>query len=63
MQGLYYSNGNDIWYGGCVQPIFEFYQLSSEAILAPIMITVSIFELIFLTKALRYRSASDFVKY
>ena len=66
MQGLYYNNTADVWNTGCVEPIYEFYQANAEFVLAPIIITVSVFELIFLIKAScqwrDYGSASDSAK-
>ena len=58
VQGLYYNNTVDVWNTGCVEPIYEFYQANAEFVLAPIIITVSIFELIFLSKALCHGDTS-----
>jgi len=67
LQGLDYNTTADVWTTGCVEPIYEFYQANAEFVLAPIIITVSIIELIFLTKAScqwrDYGSASDSAKH
>ena len=59
VQGLYYNSTADLWNNGCVEPIYDFLYSNSAFILAPIIITVSSFELIFLTKALLCGAPSD----
>ena len=63
VQGLYYNSTADIWNNGCVEPIYDFLFVNSALILAPIIITVSSFELIFLTKALLCGAPSDSAQY
>ena len=63
VQGLYYNSTADIWTNGCVEPIYDFLYSNSAFILAPIIITVSSFELIFLTKALLCGGPSDSAQY
>ena len=63
VQGLYYNSTAYIWTDGCVEPVYEFLQANSEFILAPIIITVSSFELIFLTKAYLCGTPSESVQY